>query len=134
MSTVFDPYAPPIFKPDEIKGCYGNVGRTPDRYFYILYGEEVLECDGYKIGDNWSILLICPVCKGELKIDSIKKHMQMDERGLELAETIKCSWPGDFGQHECTFCVALEPPRKTEDKIVVVNGRKVKIDAVAKKA
>jgi hypothetical protein len=77
------------------------------------------------------------MCRQNLKLDSTKKKILIDEQGLHLAEPIACAWPGEFGT-ACNFQVAIEPPRKAEDKMVRVNGmdgrpRQVKIDAVARR-
>ena len=102
-----------------------------------MYEDTVWECDGYAVGDLWSILIICPVCRQNLKIDSTKKPMRIDEKGLELADPIRCSYPGDFGT-PCPFCVAIEPPKKADlyQEIRCGDGqvRKVKLDAIARKA
>jgi hypothetical protein len=131
-----------IVRPDEVKTCDDYARRKPDRYFYIIFEENVWECDGYKIERDgaeplWTILLICPMCRQNLKLDSTKKKILIDEQGLHLAEPIACAWPGEFGT-ACNFQVAIEPPRKAEDKMVRVNGmdgrpRQVKIDAVARR-
>jgi hypothetical protein len=131
-----------IIRPDEVKTLDNYAGSEPDRYFYIIYEEHVWECDGYRIRqegseDLWTILLVCPICRQNLKIDSTKKKLLIDDKGLHLAEPIACAWPGEFGT-ACNFRVAIEPPRKREDQMVRVIGpdglsRQVKIDAVARR-
>lgn len=126
-----------IIRPDEVRTLDNYADRKADRYFYILFEESVWECDGYVVKPEgreplWTILIVCPVCRHNLKLDSTKKKLLIDERGLELAEPIRCSWPGEFGT-ACNFQVAIEPPRKSEDKFVRVNGRQIKVDAVAKR-
>jgi len=126
-----------IIRPDEVKTLDDYATRKPDRYFYILFEEAVWECDGYMVKEEgkeplWTILIVCPMCRQNLKLDSTKKKLRIDDKGLELAEPIACAWPGEFGT-ACNFQVAIEPPRKSEDKYVRVNGRQVKVDAVAKR-
>lgn len=131
-----------IVRPNEVKTLDNYAGRKPDRYFYILFEENIWECDGYVVNQEgseplWSILLVCPLCKQNLKLDSDKKKLLIDEQGLHLAEPIACAWPGEFGT-ACNFRVAIDPPRKREDKVVRVTGmdgisRQVKIDAVARR-
>jgi len=130
-----------IVRPGEVKTLDDYATRKPDRYFYILFGENVWECDGYVINQDgkeplWTILIVCPVCRHNLKIDSSKKKLLIDDKGLEIAEPIACAWPGEFGT-ACNFQVAIEPPRKREDMFVRVNGidgigRQVKVDAIAR--
>lgn len=125
-----------IIRPNEVKTLDDYARREPDRYFYILFGDDVWECDGYMIKDDgkelWTILIRCPVCNQNLKLDSEKKSLRIDDKGLELKDTIQCSWPGQFGGL-CNFHVAVEPPRKFEDRMVRVAGRQLKIDAVARR-
>jgi hypothetical protein len=129
-----------IVRPDEVKTLDNYCQREPDRYFYLLFEENVWECDGYCVREEgkepiWTILIVCPLCKQNLKIDSTAKKLLIDERGLTLAEPIACSWPGEFST-ACNFRVAIEPPQKREDRFARVTGpggvsRQVKIDAVA---
>lgn len=129
-----------IVRPDEVKTLDNFAGADPDRYFYMLFEEKVWECDGYCIkreGEEplWTILIVCPLCKQNLKIDSTKKKLLIDDKGLHLAEPIACAWPGEFNT-PCNFRVAIEPPRRAEDKMCRVTGqdgvsRQVKVDAVA---
>lgn len=131
-----------IVRPDEVKTLDSHTEAKPDRYFYILFEDKVWECDGYVVAEEgkeplWTILLICPVCKQNLKLDSIKKKLMLDEQGLHLAEPIACGWPGEFST-PCNFRVMIDPPRKAEDKTFRVNcmdgvSRQVRIDGVARR-
>lgn len=133
-----------IIRPDEVRGMHTAASRPPNRYFYLLYGDTVWECDGYRVGPegapddspevNWSILLVCPVCHNNLRIDSIKKHLQVERGAAGLdTEPIRCSYKAEFGGL-CRFCVVLEKPSRRSDREVIVNGRRIIIDAVAKDA
>jgi len=132
-----------IIRPDEVRTLDTHSERKPDRYFYIIYGEHVWECDGYLAPGEpgsepqWMIILTCPVCRQNLTINSQKKKLMIDEKGLHVAESIACSHPGEFGA-PCKFKVAIEPPSKREDQhamVTCVDGisRQVKVDAVAKR-
>lgn len=130
-----------ILTPNLVKGVQTVGQRMPDRFFYILYGDLVWECDGYRVGgaegapdgDNnvsWTINLICPECHGSLLLDSHKKKLQIESRsaGLESAEPIRCSHPAQFGG-VCPWQVVLE----RSGKRVEVNGQWVFLDAVARR-
>ena len=129
-----------IIRPDEVKTLDQHTAAKPDRYFYMLFEEHVWECDGYCIKREgkealWTILIVCPLCKQNLKLDSKKKKLLIDEQGLHLAEPIACAWPGEFNT-PCNFRVMIEPPKKREDKFVRITdmggvSRQVKVDAVA---
>jgi hypothetical protein len=120
-----------VIKHDEVKGIVGSDERRPDRFFYILCGDEVWEADAYQAGKEWLINLICPKCHQNITIKSTKKPMQVDEYGLQLGEPIGCPWEGDFGTM-CSFAIMLDTPKQS-DRIAQVNGVQVKIDAVAKR-
>lgn len=133
-----------IIRPNEVRGMHTAASRQPDRYFYLLYGDTVWECDGYRIGPteapddspevNWSILLVCPVCHNNLRIDSVKKHLQVERQAAGLdTEPIQCSYKAEFGGL-CRFRVVLERPSRRSDREVIVDGRRIIIDAVAKDA
>lgn len=132
-----------VVRPNEVKGFVTTGGRKPDRFFYILYGDTVWECDGYRVGPtaapddspevNWSLLIICPKCGGNLRIDSLKKHLGVEagQAGLE-SEPLQCSYKAEFSGL-CPFRVVLERPSKRHERVVTVDGgRQVRIDAVAK--
>jgi len=131
-----------IVRPDEVKTLDTQRTAKPDRYFYMLFEEHVWECDGYYIHEpgeepNWIILIVCPCCKQNLTINSTKKKILIDDKGLHVAEPIACSHPGEFST-PCNFRVAVEPPSKQEDKYCRVAGsdgvsRQVKVDAVARR-
>lgn len=135
-----------IVKPNEIRGFLPTAQAKPDRYFYILYGDTVLEWDGYRIGGpvgapdgapevNWSILLMCPKCRNNLRLDSLQKHLMVEsgQSGIS-SEPIQCSYKAEFGGL-CSWRVVLERPSRKCDRIVTVNGGvKIHIDAIAKDA
>jgi hypothetical protein len=134
-----------IVKPNEVRGFLPTAEATPDRYFYVLYGDTVLEWDGWRTGNpnapdgadevNWSILLMCPKCRNNLRLDSLQKHLMVEsgQSGIS-SEPIQCSYKGEFGGL-CSFRVVLERPSRKCDKIVTVNGgKRIRIDAIAKDA
>jgi hypothetical protein len=139
----FNPHQQRIIRPDQVRTLDEYATKKPDRFFYIRYGETIWECDGYRVVEagredlvHWTILLICPECGHNLKLDSTKKKLKIDENGLELAEPMACDWPGDFST-PCNFQVMLEPPKRSEktSMVTTVTGtnREVQIDAVAKR-
>lgn len=145
-SQLLDPRGTPrgsIIRPDEVR-VMNTVGASrPDRFFYVLYHDTVFEWDGYRVGPSaapdgaaevdWSILLVCPKCGRNLKLDSILKHLGVEsgQSGLE-SEPIQCSYKAEFGGL-CPWRIVLERPGRS-DQVVSVMGRKVKIDAVARDA
>jgi hypothetical protein len=143
MDQQFNPNQQRIIRPDQVRTLDEYATRKPDRFFYICYGETIWECDGYKVVEQgredkteWTILIICPECGRNLKLDSTEKKLKVDERGLELAEPMACPWPGEFST-PCNFQVMLEPPKRSEKTAVVTTlqgvNREVQIDAVAKR-
>jgi uncharacterized protein YbaR (Trm112 family) len=138
-----------IVRPNEVKGFQTTAEAKPNRYFYILCGDECWECDGYRTGDpalpddhsdvRWAILLTCPVCHQSLKLDSTKKKLSVGRfTGLESAEPIRCPYPAQFSG-PCPFVAVLEPPRKQEEKEISVRvdgnvTKRIAVDAVAKRA
>ena len=131
--------------PDRVRGFLPTASAHIDRFFYVLYGDTVLEWDGYRVGPvgapddhhdvNWSILLVCPKCHNNLRLDSLMKHLGVEagQAGLQ-SEPIQCSYKVEFGTL-CTWRVVLERPSKRHDRVVTVDGgRKVIIDAVARDA
>lgn len=137
-----------IVRPNEVKGFQTTHEAKPNRYFYVLCGDECWECDGYRAGDpslpddhgdvHWAILLTCPVCHQALKLDSTKKQIKVwKDCGLETAEPIRCSYPAQFSG-PCPFGVVLELPSKKADKFITVHldggiTKQIAIDAVAKR-
>lgn len=127
----------PIVNKNEVKGFLGGTERKPDRYFYVLWDETVWELDGYcvKLPSGkltWTILVTCPHCCQVLKLDTERKPLLVDERGLSTSEPIQCSYPGQFGGL-CNWRVELEPPKESL-RYAVVNGQRVRLDAIAKRA
>lgn len=137
-----------IVRPNEVKGFQTTAEAKPNRYFYILCGDECWECDGYRMGDpalpddhgdvHWAILITCPVCHQSLKLDSTKKKISIGRvSGLESDEPIRCSYPAQFGG-VCPFTAVLELPRKPEEKEISVRldgnvTKRIAVDAVAKR-
>lgn len=135
-----------ILRPDYVKGFADTAKKKIDRYFYVLCGEELWQCDGYRVGPpelpddhpsvSWNILLICPVCHNNLMLDSVKKKIQVSRPfGLETAEPIQCSYKAEFGGL-CKWHVVLEPPKKCMEVVVQLDEgvrRAVLVDAVAKR-
>jgi hypothetical protein len=132
----------PIVNPNEVKGFCGNQEVPPDRYFYFLNesDETLWQSDGYKVTEKngrecWSILMICPVCHSNIRLDSTKKRIKIDEDGVETDETIQCPYPGDFGGI-CRFKVELMPVRgKRIFPFRMQNGemRDIRVDALYRK-
>lgn len=135
-----------IVKPNLVRGFLPTARAKVDRFFYVLYGDMVLEWDGYRIGGaagapdgadgvNWSILLMCPRCHNNLRLDSLQKHLGVESGQAGLSsEPIRCSYKAEFGGL-CSWRVVLERPSKRHDRIVTVDGGlKIAIDAIAKDA
>lgn len=153
MSTDFRPRTDPdlvpkpknlLVTPNEVKGFLPTAGKRPDRFFYVLYADQVLEWDGYRVGPagapddspevSWSILIMCPRCHNNLKLDNLLKHLEIEagRAGLQ-SEPIQCAYK-DFGTL-CPWRVVLERPSRRSDRIVTVEGgRQIVIDAIAKDA
>lgn len=130
---------------DEVHGYAGAMqGAQPDRVFHILQKGKMFdliwEIDGYSIKDEvnnkmlWTLHLICPTCDRPLKLDSEKKAIHISEVGLEV-EAFRCTWPGDFGSHMCSFETGIVLPGRS-DRIIGVDGYAgpVKVDGVFRKA
>jgi len=149
LSAVPKPDRNFIATPGEVKGFLPSAVRRADRYFYVLYADTVYEWDGYRMGPsgapdgapevNWSILIMCPKCRNNLRLDNLKKHLAIESSaaGLE-SEPIQCAYKAEFGGL-CTWRVVLERPVKAQDRIVVVaapdsSRRQILIDAIAKDA
>lgn len=135
-----------IVTPNRVQGFLPTAKAKPDRYFYVLYGDMVLEWDGYRIGGevgapdgadgvNWSILLMCPRCHNNLRLDSLQKHLSVESGQAGISsEPIRCSYKAEFGGL-CSWRVVLERPSKRHDRIVTVDGgKRIAIDAVARDA
>lgn len=131
-----------IFTPNHVQVVTPNAVQPPDRYFYLLSGDTVWECDGYRTGPahlpddspevHWLINFCCPVCRQNLNLDSSKKKLRVTPgQGLDTEE-LRCAYVAQFGGL-CPFDAVLESPQRQSDRIVDVNGRKFKIDAVVKR-
>ena len=56
------------------------------------YGEFVLECELYKVGNELSLHLICPRCHNALWVRSTRKQMSFDfDKGFSC-EPFECTW------------------------------------------
>lgn len=137
-------YAAPVMKKDEVKGFVGHASTAPDRWIYVLdpSDDRIWEWDAYKRIDPetkkpyWEVLLICPKCRDNLRLDSRLKQIHIDEaHGVETGEpffcgnvlerdgfTGRCDWGCELKPHDG------EPVPMTDNK----NGRPgmCKIDAV----
>lgn len=79
------------------------------------FGEFVLTCELYKMGNELSLHLICPRCRNALWIKSSKKQMHWDsDKGLSI-EPFECTWEleGDsrrmeFGLGLCRWRAAID--------------------------
>jgi hypothetical protein len=136
-----------LVQPELVRGCVETKSTKVDRFFYVLYKDtdvdQLWEVDGYRMGPvqapdddshlTWTFHITCPKCRNNLLLDSTKKKIQVyRECGIE-SEVFRCGHPAQFGG-PCPFGVALELPRKREERTVVIEGgRIVKVDAVAKR-
>jgi hypothetical protein len=136
-----------IVKPDFVQGCVESKTSKADRFFYVLYKDatvdQIWEIDGYRIGSReapddasslqWTFHLTCPKCKNNLLLDSTKKKVRVYAGcGIE-SEEFRCGHPAQFGG-VCSFGVALELPRRREDRVAVIEGGRIlRIDALAKR-
>lgn len=128
----------PIVNPNEVKGFVGSHEIPPDRYFYLLNesDESLWQVDGYCVGDNWSINLICPVCGNNLRLDSTKKRFQVTEAGIETDEPIQCPYPGEFGGM-CRFRVEFQLPRGEkffDFRLADGSVKRLRVDALIRRA
>jgi len=137
-------------RPDLVSGYVGGTQRKVDRYFYLFdeVSDLVWEMDGYKKPQapdanpaeaEWVLLLMCPACHKSLKIDTGKKPILIDERGIETGEPIYCTWDVDIDGYVgmCPFGAELQPPKKPEyGEVRLRDGsvQKVKIDAFVRRA
>lgn len=130
-------------RPDEVKGIVAQTPSRADRYFYLLDKEtdEVWETDGYRQLDGetgqerWMLLIMCPKCRNELKLETGRKQFEIDERGIETAEPFRCSWPIDQDGYKgaCPWgCELQRPGREIKVPVRLRTGAmvEVKIDAM----
>ncbi len=122
-----------IVSPEHVAATLGDIRRTPDKIFYILSGDLVMQWEGYKeaVTNGWYIVLMCPKCGATLTLDSKNKKVLVDEKGLHIAEPIRCTAPAQFGGM-CSWQVIIEPPKKSSEMTAIVQGIKYKISAVAR--
>ena len=137
-----------VLKPNEVRGVVGKANTHVDRHFYLHDRESniVWEADGYlqpkekpDAPDHWWILLLCPACHQHLRIDSEKKPIKVDERGIETGEPIACGrWLKDVEGYTgyCPFRGELEPPKKPEYGEVQTDLgiQRVRVDAWIRRA
>lgn len=139
---------PPVMKPNLVQGYVMHQQHAqPTKYLYILEpnknGEDrVWEWDAYLQRDEvnnrelWVVHITCPVCNNVLSINSEKKQIDIDKRGIETGEPIRCTWPGEF-QAQCTWQCEIQRPNKD----VWLNARdfstghpiKVRIDGIVRR-
>lgn len=124
-----------IIKPDHVAATLGEMQRSPDKTFYVLSGDLVMEWEGYSTKDtaghvNWYIVALCPRCHTPLTIDGANKRILVDAQGLHIDEAIRCTAPAQFGGM-CSWRVNIAPPN-ANNREAIVYGRKYKIDAVAR--
>lgn len=136
----------PIMRPDLVQGVVADSGDNVDRHFYLYdaVSELVFEADGYQMPSangepSWMVLMLCPACQQNLKLESAKKPFEVSERGIETGEVIKCSyWLQDVDGYTgmCPFRGELEPPKKPEwgEVRTAAGVVKVKIDAWIRRA
>lgn len=125
-----------VIKPDHVAATLGDVRRDADRVFVIVSQDRVMAWDGYKVVENgresWYVIAICPVCGTILTVDDSNKKMLVDDKGLHIAEPIRCTAPAQFGGM-CPWHVAIEPPSKKSEQFVDTKGTRLKVDAIAKR-
>ena len=125
-----------VVKPDHVAATLGDVRRDADRVFVVVSQDRVLAWDGYRVIENghesWYVIAICPICGTILTIDDSNKKMLVDEKGLHIAEPIRCTAPAEFGGM-CSWHVAIEPPANKNEQFVDTKGTRLKVDAVAKR-
>lgn len=84
----------------------------------VRYREFLLECDVYEAGGLITVVLFCPRCKQQLKIDSSRKAIEWDPvRGLLSVEPFQCTWElpdehlgqkREFGFSLCRWTAAID--------------------------
>ncbi len=131
------------------KGCVGQAQTKVDRYFYLydVQSDLVFEMDGFlqprlSPGDpqRWMLILMCPACHQGLRIDTAKKPILIDERGIESGEPIGCSYLLDDVDGYSGLCPArweLQPYDKPEyGEVRTETGEmvRVRIDAKIRRA
>jgi len=129
---------PGIVTPEYVNAVGESPVSSVDRYFYVvnLQDDMIMEWDGYRTEEldgkiHWMILITCPKCNNELRLETAKKQILIDDKGLHIAETIRCTHPAEFGGM-CTWHVGIEPPRKSSDREARIRGQKIKVDAIAR--
>jgi hypothetical protein len=137
-----------IARPDEVRGVMGKADTHVDRHLYLVdrLTDIVWEADAYiqpkekpDEPDHWWVLLLCPCCQTNLRIDSAKKPININERGIETGEPIACgNYLNDVEGFTgtCPFRAELEPPPKPEF-IEISNDlgiQRVKVDAWIRRA
>lgn len=132
---------PSVCNPHEIRGFHTVQETRPDRVFYVLehslQTDVLWEIDGYRRVDengheHWFLHIVCPRCGQNLALNSEKRDVEVDEKGI-LADPFRCSWPGEFGT-QCSFRAALVRPRNGESTFPDENGMLRRVDAVFKSA
>ena len=128
-----------IVSPEHVRHMGDNQIGQADRLFYVIDNDGmVMEWDGYfrkeKDGkEHWMLLIRCPRCEGDLTLRTENKKILVDEKGLHIDGTVRCTHPAEFGGM-CSWCVGVEPPSKQSDRIITHKGHKIKIDAVTRRA
>lgn len=113
-------HAAPIMKKDEVKGVVGHASTYPDRWIYVLdtSDDRIWEWDAYKRQDPvtkehyWEVLIQCPVCRDNLRLDSRKKQINIGEtHGVETGEPFFCGniYEKDGFTGRCTWGCELKP-------------------------
>lgn len=127
-----------ILRPDYVRGFVPTTTSVPSRLFYLLDTKNdcVWEVDAYRSpGENgrvnWMLVLVCPVCRNHLVLDSTKKKLEITTEGIE-SDVFRCSHDAQFGG-VCPYQVALDRPSKSQRQ-VQVSGVWYHIDAVTRRA
>jgi hypothetical protein len=84
----------------------------------VRYKDLLLECDVYTAGDSTTVVLFCPRCKQQLRVDSSRKSIEWDPaKGLLSIEPFQCTWElpdehlgakRDFGFSLCRLTIAID--------------------------
>lgn len=107
---------------DADQGIANNISLTdsafakPQIRYKGRYGDYIMSCELYKMGNEISLNFICPKCHHSGWIKSSKKQMLWDpNKGLSV-EPFECTWELDerrieFGIGLCRFKAAIDNNR-----------------------
>lgn len=124
MSRAFDPNKEELYHVagDADTGIAADTHLTksawkqPQIRYSGKYGDFVMTCEIYKIGNELSMHLICPKCRHALMIKNTQKQMDWDDdKGLTV-EPFRCTWELDdrrieFGVGLCNWTAVIDCSR-----------------------